>query len=70
MLKDHQIDLNLKDEEGKTALHHSVLNEDVFMIYKLLIKGADFFVKDNEGFSSYELSLLSQNRYIKNLFVF
>ncbi len=69
LLRLRNIDLNAQDEEGNTALHLTVLNEEIFMVYKLLMKGARYNLKNKKGSNSYELSLKIENQFIKKLFV-
>lgn len=66
----NKVNLNLKDYEGKTALHYAVLNEDVFMVYKLLVKGADFKIKNKKNLNAFEISKKIKNKFIRKLFVF
>ena len=63
-------DINLKDKEGNTALHLAVYNQDVKNAYILLIKGANFEIKNDKGYSPFDLSKIIKNKRIKELFVF
>ena len=66
----NKVDLNLQDFEKRTALHFAVINEDVFMVYKLLIKGANCYLKNEGGLTPYKLSKNLNNEFIQKLFVF
>jgi len=48
--------INLVDLDGFTALSVAVLNENEEAVAKLLQKGADPSIKDNENHSAYDLA--------------
>ena len=43
------IELNIQDLEGLTPLHLAVMNGNSRFVRKLLIKGSDKTIKDNNG---------------------
>lgn len=62
--------INLQDNQGNTALHLAVYNQQIKYVYLLLIKGANFKIKNKENFSAFEISKIFKNKRIKGLFVF
>ena len=45
-------DINVKDSDGKTPLHHAVVFNDPSIVKILVDAGADVYVKDKGGFFS------------------
>ncbi len=46
---DEGADVDAKDEEGQTALHHAAKGADIEMVELLIAKGADVNAKDNDS---------------------
>ena len=49
-------DINIKNKEGKTPLHISILTEKPSLIKKLIKRGADINIKDKEGKTPIDLA--------------
>ncbi|XP_075262899.1 acyl-CoA-binding domain-containing protein 6-like [Convolutriloba macropyga] len=65
LIEDFKAQVDVKDEEGQTALHYAVSCEHFDAVKLLLSLGADRNVKDNEGFIAAELEI--DNDEIKSL---
>lgn len=48
-LSEYKIEMNAQDNEGKTAVHYAVQNQDLASIAYLAERGADLNIKDNQG---------------------
>ena len=49
-------DINIKNKDGKTPLHISILTEKPSLIKKLIKRGADINIKDKEGKTPIDLA--------------
>jgi len=61
VMKRHGLDLNYKNNEGVTALHVAVENNDLATVTNLMNAGADGAVLDKKGFSPMHLAAYSKN---------
>jgi ankyrin repeat protein len=56
-IEKERVDVNAKDKDGMTALHHAVVfNSDVAVAKYLIEKGADVNAKSNEGWTPFHLA--------------
>ena len=60
-------DINYRDKKGYTPLHYAVLSENEIIIKKLIIRGANKFIKDNNNMFPYDLCEINGNNHLKNL---
>jgi hypothetical protein len=60
------VDIDVINNDGNTALHSAVLNDDLEMMNFLLIKGAKFDIKDKNGKNA--LELITNENQQKKLF--
>ncbi|WP_345972997.1 ankyrin repeat domain-containing protein [Sulfurimonas diazotrophicus] len=63
-LVDTRLDLNAKDELGRTPLYYAVLNKNIDYVNTLLRKGADIHVRDNKGIGLIDLLDKKRDAYI------
>ena len=61
LLSNNKVKINSKNKEGYTPLHFAVLNQNKSMIKKLLIKGANCSIKNNQSNTPYDLAI--KNKY-------
>ncbi len=54
LLAEAGVNLNMKDSDGRTALHHAVVNGHDDVIEMLIEKGADGKIKNDEGLTPFE----------------
>jgi ankyrin repeat protein len=52
------LDINGRDEDGKTALHFALSGKNVITVGYLLEKGADPTIANNEGFTSFHMAAI------------
>ncbi|GEM_PF-5317518 len=62
-----KVNVNRIGEDGYTALHHAVDEEDLEAIRILLDNGADLFLKDDDDWTPWDLSSYAKNKEILNL---
>ena len=67
LLTNKTIDINLKNKGGFTPLHYAVMSKNKSMVKKLLMKGANYSVKNDKLESPYELATKNKDYYIQNL---
>ena len=53
----HSVNINERDEEGRTPLHYAVERQNLKMIENLLRAGHRLFMADNEGLDPYDQAL-------------
>lgn len=58
-IENFPVDVNMVDEDGRTPLHHAVLNANHVTFYELLSSGADVHAKDKAGKTA--LHVISDN---------
>lgn len=56
MIRDMLIDLQYRDDEGNTYLHHSVIADDPRICYELLSRGASLTATNKYGETPYQLA--------------
>ena len=66
----NEADVKLKDNQGRTALMHAVLNDNHFMAECLIAKGADAFIEDNNGKNALAYAKKNRNRVIVSMLKF
>lgn len=64
-----EIDINAKDDDGNTALHYAVLNNDYLMAKTLVRFGSDMFTKNLNDQSAFELTAYSGNQKMMQIFL-
>ena len=62
------IEINKKDENGKTALHYAVENSDIICTYKLLVYNSKRYIKNNDDLTPYEICKKNKDFDLENLF--
>ena len=67
LLTDNQIKINSKNKDGFTPLHFAVINQNISMIKKLLMKGAKCSIKNNRYETAYDLAKKNNNYSIQNI---
>jgi len=67
LLTDNQIKINSKNKDGFTPLHFAVINQNISMIKKLLMKGAKCSIKNNRYETVYDLAKKNNNYSIQNI---
>ena len=67
LLTDKKIKINAKNKDGFTPFHFAVINQNISMIKKLLIKGANTSIKNNRFETAYDISKKNNNYSIQNL---
>lgn len=60
-----KVKLNLQDAEGLTPLHLAVISGNSRVVRKLLIKGSDRLIKDNNG--KFPIDVAKENEF-KNIY--
>ena len=66
--KDLQLDINCKDNDGRTALHTAALESKEQSCTILIALSKNFEIKDNDGFTPLQLAAISGNyRIIRHL---
>jgi ankyrin repeat protein len=68
LLTNNKIDINAKNKEGFTPLHFAVISQNQSMIKKLLIKGADSSIRNNQSYTASDLAKQKNNQQINNIF--
>ena len=67
------VDVNIKDQNGKTALHHAVLNKDIesriSSIYTLIELGADVYALDNLGYKPSDYVAVDKDKHYYEYFL-
>ncbi|MBN2270416.1 MAG: ankyrin repeat domain-containing protein [Sedimentisphaerales bacterium] len=69
VLLEEGIDVNAKDEDGKTPLHLAVQEDHKDVVQALVSKGADVNAKDNKGMTPIHLATLRNLRDIIDLLI-
>lgn len=64
---DKNIDVNMVDENGKTALIHAVINNHKDIIELLLKNGANINIKDKRGLTAVKYAIKNKNIEISNI---
>ena len=67
-IKDDKININFKDKNGNTALHHAVFGKRPENITFLINSGADPGLKNKKGLNPKELALKKKNEALAQLF--
>ena len=67
LLTDKKIEINSKNKEGFTPLHFAVINQNKSMIKKLLMRGADYKIKNKRAETPLELAKKNKNYSIQNI---
>ena len=67
LLTNNKIDINAKNKEGFTPLHFAVISQNQSMIKKLLIKGADSSIRNNQSYTASDLAKQKNNQQIRRL---
>ncbi|KAI9773648.1 MAG: hypothetical protein M1840_006922 [Geoglossum simile] len=67
ILLDAGVDINAKDNTGKTALHRATRREDRGMVELLLRNGAKVDCKDDKGWTAWSANVQSRNAHILGL---
>ena len=62
-----KIKINAKNKDGFTPLHFAVINQNISMIKKLLIKGASCSIKNNKHETAYDISKKKNNYEIQSI---
>ena len=68
LLSNNKIKINAKNKEGFTPLHFAVLNQNTSMIKKLLMKGANYSIKNDKSNTAYDLAIKNNYPLIKDIF--
>ena len=68
LLSNNKIDINAVNKEGFTSLHFAVMSQNKSMIKKLLIKGADYTIKNNKLATASDIAIKNNYHSIKNIF--
>ena len=61
------LDLNERDANGRTPLHHAVLRDNTHYVTVLLLGGADVNVEDNDGASPAHLAISLRKAHVVSL---
>ena len=70
LLLKNNVDVNIKDNSGQTALHHSIKKEKSEVISLLLEKGADVNIQDNKGSTPlHKVLSLYEEKKSKNILI-
>ena len=68
LLTTNKLDINAVNKEGFTPLHFAVMNQNINMIKKLLMKGADCSIKNDKLSTPYDIANKNNYHSIKKIF--
>ena len=68
LLTNNKIELNSVNNEGFTPLHFAVMNQNVSMIKKLLMRGANCNIKNDKSLTAYDIANKNNYHSIKKIF--
>jgi len=64
LLLDHGANINAQDKLGCTALHQSILNDQLSCIEILLKYNPDMKIVNNKQYSAYDLAMIEGNQRV------
>lgn len=60
---DENFDVNIKDKDGNTPLHHAMIQGNFSIAYVLYTCGADILLRNNKGKSALDIMIENEDDY-------
>jgi ankyrin repeat protein len=67
LLSRKNLNINLRDEDGNTALHLAIQNENDYLVDKILKAGGDKQIRNNDNLNAIDMAKLSDDENLINL---